>query len=312
MVTDDGPRMPHDRGHLLWTSSGGPERPLLASFDRWTTAILGDDDISEFIMAEGPVMEGSIISKENGIVAGCSAVDYMLQIWCPDIQITWKANEGKSIQTGDIIAFVKGSSNSLLRMERSILNILGQLSGIATETNRWATIAPKQIACTRKTVWGLLDKWAVHLGGGLTHRLSKNDAMMIKENDLASHDDKDSTNSQRITSVLTNIQKEEYGAFLEIEVRTAKEAMLAAGVWKSLGHEEKLVIMLDNLSPADCKNIAEEMEQYELREFVILEASGGITFDTLPNWKECKMDVLSTSALNRGTAPLDMSMMLEE
>jgi nicotinate-nucleotide pyrophosphorylase (carboxylating) len=312
VVTDDGPRMPHDRGHLLWTSSGGPERPLLASFDRWTTAILGDDDISEFIMAEGPVMEGSIISKENGIVAGCSAVDYMLQIWCPDIQITWKANEGKSIQTGDIIAFVKGSSNSLLRMERSILNILGQLSGIATETNRWATIAPKQIACTRKTVWGLLDKWAVHLGGGLTHRLSKNDAMMIKENDLASHDDKDSTNSQRITSALTNIQKEEYGAFLEIEVRTAKEAMLAAGVWKSLGHEEKLVIMLDNLSPADCKNIAEEMEQYELREFVILEASGGITFDTLPNWKECKMDVLSTSALNRGTAPLDMSMMLEE
>ncbi len=310
MMADDGPRMPHDRGHLLWTSTGGPERPLLASFDRWTTAILGDDDVSEFMMAEGPVLEGSIVAKENGIIAGCSAVDYMLQIWCPDIQISWRANDGKSVQKDDTIAMIKGSSESLLRMERSILNILGQLSGIATESNRWATIAPKQIACTRKTVWGLLDKWAVHLGGGLTHRLSKNDAKMIKENDLSSLIDV-GTNEERITSILTELHKEDYGAFLEIEVRTAKEAMLAAAVWKSFQLEDKLVIMLDNMAPEDCKKIAEEMEQYELRASVILEASGGITFDQLSNWKECKMDVLSTSSLNRGTQPLDLTLLIE-
>jgi nicotinate-nucleotide pyrophosphorylase (carboxylating) len=309
-MSDDVARVPHDRGHLLWTSSGGPERLLLASFDRWTTAILGDDDISEFMMAEGPTLEGSIVAKENGIIAGCSAVDYMLQIWCPDIQISWRANEGKSVQRDDTIATIKGSAQSLLRMERSILNILGQLSGIATETNRWATIAPKQIACTRKTVWGLLDKWAVHLGGGLTHRLSKNDAKMIKENDLSSLIN-EGTNEERITSILTELHKEEYGAFLEIEVRTAKEAMLAAAVWKSFQLEDKLVIMLDNMTPEECKNIAEEMEDYELRASVILEASGGITFDQLSNWKECKMDVLSTSSLNRGTQPLDLTMLIE-
>ena len=79
----------------------------------------------------------------------------------------------------------------MLAVERLALGALGQLSGIATEAKQSA-IAPKQIACTRKTVWGLLDKWAVHMGGGLTHRLSKDDAMMIRENDAASmHEDMD-------------------------------------------------------------------------------------------------------------------------
>jgi len=305
-------RIPHDRGHILWTSEGGPERILLASFDRWTTSILGDDGITDLIMAEGPTMEAKIIAKQNGIIAGCAAVDYMLQIWCPDIQVTWQANDGKSIQSGDTLAGLKGSAKSLLLMERSILNILGQLSGIATETNRWAKIAPKQIACTRKTVWGILDKWAVHVGGGLTHRLNKSDARMIKENDLAAMESEGHNHAERLSSYLSKVQDGEYGAFLEVEVRTPKEAMIAAGMWKSLGKEDKLVIMLDNMSPKECKEIAEEMEQYDLRQHVVLEASGGITFEQLSDWKECTLDVLSTSALNRGTQPLDITMLFDE
>jgi nicotinate-nucleotide pyrophosphorylase (carboxylating) len=311
-LSSEEPRIPHDRGHILWTSEGGPERLLLASFDRWTTSILGDDGITDLIMAEGPTMNAKIVAKQNGIIAGCAAVDYMLQIWCPDIHVTWQANDGKSIQSEDTLARLKGSAQSLLRMERSILNILGQLSGIATETNRWAKIAPKQIACTRKTVWGILDKWAVHVGGGLTHRLHKNDARMIKENDLAAMQSEGQNHAERLSSYLSTVQDGEYGAFLEVEVRTAKEAMIAAGMWKSLGKEAKLVIMLDNMSPKECKEIAEEMEQYDLRQHVVLEASGGITFEQLSDWKECTLDVLSTSALNRGTQPLDISMLFDE
>lgn len=311
-MSSDLPGLPHDRGHLLWSSERGPERILLASFDRWTTSILGDDGITDFMMADGPTMEATIVSRQNGIIAGCAAVEYMLQIWCPDIQISWQANDGKSIQSGDTLARIKGSAQSLLRMERSILNVLGQLSGIATETNRWAKIAPKRIACTRKTVWGILDKWAVHVGGGLTHRLNKSDARMIKENDLVVMQSEGQTHAERLASYLSSVQDDEYGAFLEVEVRTSKEAMIAAGTWKSRGTEDKLVIMLDNMSPQECKQIAEEMEQYDLRHYVILEASGGITFEQLPDWKECTLDVLSTSALNRGTQPLDISMLFHE
>ena len=80
------------------------------------------------------------------------------------------------IASGDEIANLNGEKDAVLSMERTILNILGQLSGIATEAKKWASKAPGQIACTRKTICGLMYKWAVHLGGGLTHRLNKSDA----------------------------------------------------------------------------------------------------------------------------------------
>ena len=92
----------------------------------------------------------------------------------------------------------------MLAIERPVLNVLGQLSGIATHMKQWSAIAPRQIACTRKTIWGLLDKWAVHMGGGLTHRLSKQDAMMVKENDLASMHEEMDSHEQRLVAFLSD------------------------------------------------------------------------------------------------------------
>ena len=198
-------------------------------------------------------------------------------------------------------------------MERSILNVIGYLSGIATEAKKWSTIAPNQIACTRKTVWGLLDKWAVHMGGGLTHRLNRNDATMVKENDLATMLSDIDGHANRITSYLQSVDIEQCGAFLEVEVREEKEAMMAAMIWSTRRPSEnlsKLVIMLDNFNPERCKAVADEMIELSIREHVILEASGGIIFKQINDWKECGLDVLSTSAINRGVAPLDVSMLV--
>ncbi|RZD39414.1 MAG: hypothetical protein CXT71_04415 [Methanobacteriota archaeon] len=130
----------------------------------------------------------------------------------------------EKVSSGDEIARLKGDREAILVMERPILNILGQLSGIATEARKWSTKAPKQIACTRKTIWGLLDKWAVQLGGGLTHRLSKSDARMLKENDLASLYPELDTHGARIARFISEDDQTQNGAFLEIEVRTEKEA----------------------------------------------------------------------------------------
>ena len=306
---------PHDRGKELWDASEGPSRMLISSMDRWTSALLADDGIDMPFMGGSENVEATIIAKDSGILAGCAAVDHMLQIWAGGLQISWSHGEGRSISSGDEIAIIRGDKDAILGMERTILNILGQLSGIATEAKKWSSIAPKQIACTRKTIWGLLDKWAVHLGGGLTHRLSKQDAKMIKENDLAVMYPELDSNGARISKFLSEVNPSECGAFLEVEVREEKEAIMAAFTWserRMIDGHDRLVIMLDNFTPERCKAVADELTEMSLREHVVLEASGGIVLDSLEDWRECGLDVLSTSTINRGTSPLDLSMLMNE
>ena len=306
---------PHDRGKELWDASEGPSRMLISSIDRWTSALLADDGIDMPFMGGSKNVEATIIAKDSGILAGCAAVEHMLQIWAGGLQISWSHGEGRSISSGDEIATIRGDKDAILGMERTILNILGQLSGIATEAKKWSSIAPKQIACTRKTIWGLLDKWAVHLGGGLTHRLSKQDAKMIKENDLAVMYPELDSNGARISKYLSEVDPSECGAFLEVEVREEKEAIMAAFTWserRMIDSHDRLVIMLDNFTPERCKAVADELAEMSLREHVVLEASGGIVLDSLEDWRECGLDVLSTSTINRGTSPLDLSMLMNE
>jgi nicotinate-nucleotide pyrophosphorylase (carboxylating) len=277
--------------------------------------LLADDGVDMPFMGGNHNVEAKIIAKSSGILAGCAAVDHMLQIWAGSLQISWSHGEGRSISSGDEIATLFGDKDAILSLERTILNILGQLSGIATEAKKWSSKAPRQIACTRKTIWGLLDKWAVHLGGGLTHRLTKQDAKMIKENDLAVMYPELESNGARISKFLNDVNPEECGAFLEVEVREEKEAIMAAFTWsekRMISGGDRLVIMLDNFEPERCKSVADELSEMGLREHVVLEASGGILLENLEDWRECGLDVLSTSTINRGTMPLDLSMLMEE
>ena len=304
--------IPHDRGHLIWTAEDGVSRMLLSSMDRWVTAILADDDIDNPMFGSSETIDATIIAKGDGIVAGTAMVDHLIQIWAPSIQVNWRASDGKKVSNGEEIANLTGCRETILLIERSILNILGHLSGIATETKKWASKAAKQIACTRKTTWGLLDKWAVHLGGGLTHRLTRNDALMIKENDLASMGDSDDGNEKKIAELIQSLDLSQLESFIEIEVRNEKEAVTAAAMWQQShqGIDGKLVVMLDNFGPERCKEMVAQLEDMGLRNAVLLEASGNITFETLDEWFECGVDVISTSAINRGVKPLDISMIV--
>jgi len=307
-----GAMIPHDRGHLLWTAEDGVSRMLLSSMDRWVTAILADDDIDNPMFGSSETIDATIVAKGDGIVAGTAMVDHLIQIWAPSIQVNWRASDGKKVSNGEEIANLTGCRETILLIERSILNILGHLSGIATETKKWASKAAKQIACTRKTTWGLLDKWAVHLGGGLTHRLTRNDALMIKENDLASMGDSDDGNEKKIAELIQSLDLSQLESFIEIEVRNEKEAITAAAMWQQShqGIDGKLVVMLDNFGPERCKEMVAQLEDMGLRNAVLLEASGNITFETLDEWFECGVDVISTSAINRGVKPLDISMIV--
>ena len=307
-------KLPHDRGDLLWTAEEGVSRMLLSSMDRWVTAILADDGIDSPAFGSSDKIDATIVAKGDGIVAGTAMVDHLLQIWAPGIQVNWRASDGKKVSNGEEIANLNGCKDSILLFERSILNILGHLSGIATETRKWASKAARQVACTRKTTWGLLDKWAVHLGGGLTHRLTREDALMIKENDLAAMSDSDLTNDQKIAQLIQSLQPDISASFIEIEVRNEKEAITAAAVWSHTHTDSgtELVIMLDNFGPERCKDVVAQLTDMELRDAILLEASGNITYQSLDDWFECGVDVLSTSAINRGVPPLDISMIMGE
>ena len=306
-------RVPHNRGHILWEADSGPSRMLLSSMDRWSTSILSDDGVdSPFFGPSQKNGKARIISRQDGIVVGTSMIDYMLQIWAGELRCSWLCSDGRKVNAGDEIGNISGPVEALLLFERSVLNILGFLSGIATEAKKWSAIAPHQIACTRKTTWGLLDKWAVHMGGGMTHRLSRKDALMIKENDLSNMSG--SSRNENLNDFLKSVNYDDVGAFLEVEVQTPKEAIIAAFTWSErriIENLPRLVIMLDNFSPDKCKSVIEELETANLRHHVFIEVSGGITYQTMEDWRLCGADVISTSAINRGTAPMDLSMIFD-
>ena len=256
---------------------------------------------------------GEIRAKANGIIAGTSVADRLVVQYFPDCTVTWNVNEGEGIQSGEQVLKISGPAVQVLRCERIMLNILGRMSGIATNTASWVSQAGNiGVACTRKTDWGLLDKWAVHVGGGLTHRLSRADALMIKENDLAALAPGIDEEDVAVATAVSLIDMDSDAEFTVIEVRDSSQAVAAVKAWDSLQIErsgcEKIVLLLDNMGPSGCAEVHRILMQENLRAWCILEGSGGVFLEELGQWTESGVDLVSTSALNRGVFPLDLSM----
>ena len=256
---------------------------------------------------------GEIRAKANGIIAGTSVADRLVVQYFPDCTVTWNVNEGEGVQSGEQVLKISGPAVQVLRCERIMLNILGRMSGIATNTASWVSQAGNiGVACTRKTDWGLLDKWAVHVGGGLTHRLSRADALMIKENDLAALAPGIDEEDVAVATAVSLIDMDSDAEFTVIEVRDSIQAVAAVKAWDSLQIErsgcEKIVLLLDNMGPSGCAEVHRILMQENLRAWCILEGSGGVFLEELGQWTESGVDLVSTSALNRGVFPLDLSM----
>ena len=256
---------------------------------------------------------GEIRAKSNGIIAGTSVADRLVVQYFPDCTVTWYVTEGEGVQSGEQVLKISGPAVQVLRCERIMLNILGRMSGIATNTASWVSQAGNiGVACTRKTDWGLLDKWAVHVGGGLTHRLSRADALMIKENDLAALAPGIDEEDVAVATAVSFIDMDSDAEFTVIEVRDSSQAVAAVKAWDSLQIErsgcEKIVLLLDNMGPSGCAEVHRILMQENLRAWCILEGSGGVVLEELGQWTESGVDLVSTSALNRGVSPLDLSM----
>jgi len=305
--------LPHDRSRLL-IDDRVPSEIFSQSMDRWIETMLADD-VSE----EGGTnnfVRGKLIAKEKGVICGQIVVNRMLEKHAPNCSYDWKVSEGELVKEREHILQISGASSEILKVERVMLNLLGRLSGISTTTSEWVSDSNDlQLACTRKTEWGILDKWAVHIGGGLTHRLFRSDALMLKENDFASAIESGESQNDSIKKLISEIDLEKNSKFTVIEVQNINEAILAAQTWSEKQREnsttDSVVLLLDNMGPMNARIVVTELEKLDLRKWCILEGSGGITKDSISEWSSSGVDLISTSAMNRGVKPLDISLIIE-
>jgi nicotinate-nucleotide pyrophosphorylase (carboxylating) len=240
-----------------------------------------------------------IIAKENGIVAGLEEFAFLNK----DLKLEFFKNDGSKIKNGDIIAKIGGSAKKILSRERTNLNLLQRMSGIATltcELNEKLNNNIK-IAATRKTLWGLLDKKAVGLGGGLTHRLNLSDGIVIKDNHLKILN----YGIEKALNILKNKPK-----CIEIEVESKKQALNAANIIKKTHNKNRknlFAIMLDKIPPKETKLIIKNLKKRGLYDYVLLEASGNIKEDNLLQYKDCGADVISMGLITNSAKALNMS-----
>ncbi|DAC50119.1 MAG TPA: hypothetical protein HA340_04210 [Candidatus Thalassarchaeaceae archaeon] len=309
------PILPHDRSSELWVDHL-PTEKLEASIKRWVTTLMHDEGITTPLARDEDTVNATIFTKDEGVVAGIIVANYLLKEWLPNTKWEWTIGDGGIVNAGKVLLTLEGGKEQILAAERIILNIIGRLSGIATNTAEWVQRArPVRVASTRKVHWGMLDKWAVALGGGLTHRLTRKDAKMIKENDLASMVRDGEKRPHAVSRIVSELDVESLGAFGVLEVKTIDEAIAAAEAWNERMDAEKgnerLTVMLDNMPPEKAKGVVLDLDARKFRNYVIIEVSGGITFDELPVWNELEVDVISSSALHRGVKPLDISMLFD-
>ena len=304
------PRLPHDRSDLLW-SDGSATQLLVDSVDRWVRSMVADEGSG----GSGPSEVGRavVVSKESGVLCGQVVVERLLTNHYPSCSIEWHIEEGGIIDRHATILTIRGELGEILRSERIILNILGRLSGISTNTANWVSLAGDiSVASTRKVDWGLLDKWAVHVGGGLTHRLSRADALMIKDSEVLAGSGPGEGELEALGRFVSGIDMESDSEFTVVEVRTVDQAVTTASIWGSRqrvrGGSEKVVILLDNMGPEGGREASDALVEGGLRSWCVLEGSGGVSRDSLQEWSGSGVDLVSSSSLNRGVVPLDMSM----
>lgn len=261
---------------------------------------IGFEDITTHALIQsGLIIKARIISKQEGVVAGVDLISSFLKEF--KINILSKKDDGSNIKVDDTLLEMEGEARTILTLERTILNLLMRMSGIATTTHQMVENARKInpaiiIAGTRKTTPGLQfwEKEAVRIGGGDTHRYRLDDAVLIKDNHLA-----------LVGDVTVAIKKaREYASFtkkIEIEVENLEDALKAAEAGAD-------IIMLDNMQIEDIKLILKALKKENIRDRVIIEVSGGMNLDNVVEYAETGVDVISSGYITHSAAALDMSL----
>jgi nicotinate-nucleotide pyrophosphorylase (carboxylating) len=239
-----------------------------------------------------------VVARKAGTISGLPLVAAAFRRLAPQIEIEPHGRDGTAVEAGTKLMTVSGDARAILSAERTALNFLGHLSGIATATAAFVTrIAhtKARIVCTRKTTPGLraLEKYAVRCGGGFNHRFGLDDAMLIKDNHIAV--------AGGIRAVLTRA-KAAAGHLVKIEIEVDSLDQLQEVLDVGLAD----VVLIDNFDPASmCKAVAMVAGR------LVIEASGGITLDSAAAIAETGVDYLSSGALTHSVQNLDIGLDIE-
>ena len=266
------------------------------------------DITSNAVIKEGKNLNAIVKTREEGVVAGLEETIFLYRK--NGIKIKQIKKDGDLIKKGDLLLELSGNEKDLLRIERSALDLIQRMSGIATMTYDVLKIVKEKVAIapTRKTQWRYLDKKAVFVGGGLTHRLALWESILIKDNHLKAL--KREGVKWPIKISLERAWKNRKKAnFIEIEVTNAKEAIEAAKIFKELkgkGNGKPCLIMLDNMPPKKIVDTIKKLKKMGLYNHALIEASGGIDPNSIKKYSNTGIDVISMGYLTHSSHALDI------
>ena len=265
---------------------------------------LGHGDItSSTLIPENVKVKAEIIAKEPGVIAGIEEAKILLESL--GIKAEAKIKDGQKTSDEKTILKLEGNARTILAVERTLLNLISRMSGIATQTNRIvekvrAAGYRTKIACTRKTAPGLeyFDKKAVRLGGGDTHRLHLDDMILIKDNHVA-------IIGGIKEAVKIAKEKASFSKKIEAEVSSVDEAIEAARAGAD-------IIMLDNFSPKQVREAVKKLEEEGIRDKVLVEVSGGINEENVLEFASMGVDIISLGTLTHSVKALDLSLEVKQ
>jgi len=255
-------------------------------------------DITSKTVLKNQRVIAEIVAKENGIVAGIEEISL---ITSKEKLIIFKKG-GSRVKKGQVILKIIGNAKKILGYERTLLNLIQRMSGIATETNKITQLVGKNcyVSATRKTLFNLVDKKAVSIGNGLTHRLDLSDFILIKDNHLK-------INNLEKTIRLVEKSKSK---FIEIEVANKKQALKLTEIINKLNTKKKFAILFDNMSPQLIRITINEIKNNKIR--ILYEASGGINKKNIKNYSKTGVDIISLGSLTHSVKAFDISMRLSK
>ena len=257
------------------------------------------DITSNALIPENKIFYAKLISKDDGILAGIEIIKEMFLEY--GISIISSRNDGDEIAKGDVLLELEGNARRILLLERTALNLLMRMSGVATVTNRIASkvkdVNPKiRVAGTRKTAPALqkFDKIAIGIGGGDPHRFALDDMVLIKDNHIAVV----GSVKDALDLAKENIS---FSKKIEIEVESTEDAIIAC-------ENGADIVMLDNMSPKEAQATLDALEEKDLRKNVLIEISGGITEDNILDYAPLDVDIISLGSLTHATPSLNFSL----
>jgi nicotinate-nucleotide pyrophosphorylase (carboxylating) len=284
-------------------SGGDPDPAYLAAVRDAVTRALAEDlgpegDLTAALVPETVSAHFALRARRAGVLAGRTCATEAFARIGPTLDVAWHVDDGDAVEPGQTLMDVRGQLRPILTAERTALNFLGRLSGVATLTARFVAAAHErnpsvQILDTRKTTPGLraLEKAAVRAGGGTSHRAGLSDAVLVKDNHLA---------GTTITDAVRAAQARWGGRLVEIECDTLAQVAEAAAAGAD-------AVLLDNMDPATVTE-AITVAHREAPGTILTEVSGGVTLDTVGAYAAAAPDRISVGALTHSAPALDLGL----